>query len=49
MDRVVGIDVSKARLDVHDLAGDRRLAVDNDAAGIAALVEQLGLGARIWW
>lgn len=43
MDRVVGIDVSKARLDVHDLAGDRRLAVDNDAAGIAALVEQLGL------
>lgn len=44
MDRVVGIDISKARLDVYDLAGGRRLAVSNDAAGIAALVEQLGLG-----
>jgi transposase len=37
MDHVVGIDVSKARLDVYDLAGDRRLAVANDAAGIARL------------
>ena len=42
---VIGIDVSKARLDVYCLADGRRLAVDNDAAGIAALVGQLGLGA----
>jgi len=46
MDRVVGIDVSKARLDVYDLAGDRRLAAGNDEAGIAVLVDQLGLGAE---
>jgi transposase len=46
MDRVVGIDVSKARLDAYDLGDGRRLAVGNDAAGIAALTAQLGLGAR---
>jgi transposase len=45
MERLIGIDVSKARLDVHDLAGGRRLAVANDEDGIAAMVEQLGLGA----
>jgi transposase len=46
MDRMVGIDVSKLRLDVFDLEDGRRLAVGNDAAGIAALVERLGLGAQ---
>lgn len=46
MDRVIGIDVSKARLDVWCLEDGRRLAVGNDAAGIAALVEQLGFGPR---
>ena len=46
MERVIGIDVSKTRLDVYRLEDGRRLAVGNDAAGIAALVEQLGLGAQ---
>jgi transposase len=46
MDRVIGIDVSKARLDVHDLADGARLAVANDAAGIAALADRLGLGPQ---
>jgi hypothetical protein len=44
MDRVIGIDVSKLRLDVYRLADGRRLAVGNDAGGIAALADQLGLG-----
>lgn len=35
--KVIGIDVSKARLDVLCLATGRRLAVGNDAAGIAEL------------
>lgn len=46
MDRVIGIDVSKARLDGHDLADGARLAVANDAAGIAALADRLGLGPQ---
>ena len=46
MERVIGIDVSQARLDVCCLEDGRRLAVGNDAAGVAALVAQLGLGAR---
>jgi transposase len=46
MARVIGIDVSKVRLDVYSLEDGRRLAVGNDAAGIAALADQLGLGAR---
>jgi transposase len=46
MDRVIGIDVSKARLDVYDLADGRRLTVGNDETGIAALATELGLGAR---
>jgi len=37
----VGIDVSKARLDVHILPLGRVLAFDNDAAGCQKLVEQL--------
>lgn len=46
MDRVIGIDVSKARLDVHNLADGGRLAVGNDAHGIAALADQLGLSPQ---
>jgi transposase len=46
MERVIGIDVSKMRLDVYSLADGRRLVVGNDAAGIAALADQLGLSAR---
>jgi transposase len=46
MERVIGIDVSKARLDVYSLESGRRLAVGNDAVGLAALADQLGLGAR---
>jgi hypothetical protein len=45
MARVIGIDVSQARLDVYCLQDGRRLAVGNDAAGIATLVGQLELGA----
>ena len=44
--RVIGIDVSKLRLDVYRLADGRRLAVGNDAGGIAARADQLGLGRR---
>ena len=46
MERVIGIDVSKVRLDVYSLEDGRRLAVGNDAAGIAALADRLGLSAR---
>ena len=46
MERVIGIDVGKTRLDVYCLEGGRRLAVGNDAVGVAALVDQFGLGAR---
>jgi transposase len=46
MERVIGIDVSKARLDIHISESGRRLAVGNDAAGIAALADRLDLGAR---
>jgi transposase len=45
MERVIGIDVSKARLDVSILENGRHLAVGNDAAGIAALADRLDLGA----
>jgi transposase len=46
MERTIGIDISKARLDSYGLEDGRRLAVGNDAAGIAALADQLGLGVR---
>ena len=46
MERVIGIDVSKMRLDVYSLEDGRRWAVDNAAAGIAALVDRLGLSAQ---
>ena len=38
MNDYMGIDVSKARLDVHARAADRDEAFSNDEAGIAALV-----------
>lgn len=41
IERFVGIDVSKARLDVCVQPGEAAFAVDNDEAGIAALVERL--------
>jgi transposase len=45
MARVLGLDVSQARLDVYCLEDGRQLAVDNHAAGMVALVGQLGRGA----
>jgi transposase len=48
MDIVVGIDVSKDRLDVHVLPSGDAFAVARDMAGIERLVEQLkGLGAQL--
>lgn len=41
IERFVGIDVSKARLDVHVQPGGESFAADNDEAGVAALVERL--------
>ncbi len=42
MEITVGIDVSKARLDVHVHPADESFAVGNDEAGVEALVERLG-------
>jgi len=42
MEITVGIDVSKARLDVHVHPSGESFAVDNDEAGVAALVGRLG-------
>lgn len=47
MDRVVGIDVSKARLDAFCLASGRRCAVTNDAAGVAELAAWLEPGSLV--
>jgi transposase len=47
MDRVVGVDVSKAQLDACDLGAGRRLRVDNDAAGIARLAAWASPGALV--
>jgi transposase len=41
VERFVGIDVSKARLDVCVQPGGESFAADNDEAGVAALVERL--------
>lgn len=41
MEITVGIDVSKARLDVHVHPSGESFAVGNDEAGVAALVERL--------
>ena len=46
MKQVVGIDISKARLDVCSASG-RRLAVGNDAAGVAELVGWLEPGSLV--
>ena len=42
MEIVVGIDVSKDRLDVHVLPGEEAFAVGRDAAGLSMLHERLG-------
>jgi transposase len=44
---MVGVDVSKAWLDVHVAGSKRQFRVANDAAGIAELVERLGGGSAI--
>lgn len=44
IDRFVGIDVSKARLDVHVQPGADVFEASNDEAGVAGLVERLGSG-----
>jgi transposase len=46
-DRVVGVDVSKGRLDGYDRGAVRRLTVGNDAAGIARLVAWASPGALV--
>ena len=45
IERFVGIDVSKARLDVHVQPGGEEYGVDNDEAGVAGLVERLATDA----
>ena len=47
MDRIVGVDVSKARLDAYCLERQRRLAVDNDASGIERLIAWLAPGSLV--
>lgn len=47
MDRIVGIDVSKARLDAYCLERQRRLAVGNDATGIEQLAAWLPPGSLV--
>jgi transposase len=41
IERFVGIDVSKARLDVHVQPCGEEFAVENDGTGVAALIERL--------
>jgi transposase len=47
MDRIVGVDISKTRLDVFCLATGRRLAVSNDAAEVAELAAWLEPGSLV--
>jgi transposase len=47
MDRVVGVDVSKGRLDAYDLEAGRRLSVENGAAGISRLAHWAGRNALV--
>jgi transposase len=47
MERVVGIDISKARLDAYCLERGQRLAVSNDAPGITELVAWLAPGSLV--
>jgi transposase len=42
IERFVGVDVSKARLDVHIRPSGEEFALDNDEAGVAGLVARLG-------
>ena len=44
---MVGVDVSKAWLDVHVTGGKRQFRVSNDASGVAELVKRLGGGSAI--
>ena len=44
---VVGVDVSKAWLDVHVFDSKRHFRVANDKSGVAELVKQLGGGSGI--
>jgi transposase len=41
IEQFIGIDVSKARLDVHVQPGGEAFAVDNDETGVAGLVDRL--------
>jgi transposase len=45
--RVIGVDVSKDRLDACDGGDGRRLAVSHDAAGVARLATWAGRGAKV--
>ena len=47
MEHVIGVDVSKHRLEAYDLATGRRLEVANEAAGIARLAAWAGPGALV--
>jgi transposase len=47
MERVVGVDISKARLDVFCLASGRRLAVRKEATGVAELAAWLEPGSLV--
>jgi transposase len=47
MDRIIGVDVSKARLDACELETGRRLHVASDAAGIARLADWAGRNALV--
>ena len=44
---MVGVDVSKAWLDVHVTDGTRQFRVSNDASGVAELVRRFGGGSAI--
>src|SRR3954470_17250138 len=47
MDPIVGIDVSRARLDACCLERQQRPAVDNDATGIERLIAWLAPGSLV--
>ena len=49
MEITVGIDVSKARLDVHMHPAGESFAMGNDEAGVQALVERLGQLEGLAW
>ena len=49
MEITVGIDVSKARLDVHVHPAGESFAMGNDEAGVQALVERLGQLEGLAW